>query len=94
MTKKWPSLRGRCLCPQVGGPPSLPSFDPLLEAAPAGDDDNDDNNDIDDDVDVDDDDDDDDDDNQGLPSGSGLQQWEHRAARAQRQSQCKNFIKW
>merc|ERR1719234_1711029 len=30
-----PSLRGCCLCPQVVVPPSLPSFYPLLEVAPA-----------------------------------------------------------
>ena len=43
--REWPSQRGRCLCPQVVVPPSPPSFDPLLEAAPAGDDDDDDDGD-------------------------------------------------
>ena len=59
-TREWPSLRGCCLCPQVVVPPSQPSFYPLLEVAPAGDDDEDDDDDDDDDDDGDGDDDNDD----------------------------------
>ena len=73
-TREWPSQRGRCLCPQVVVPPSPPSFDPLLEVAPAGDDGDDDDGDDGDDYGDDDDDfgDDDDDDEWLLLSKSIL----------------------